>query len=231
MTTKITLAKVTHVTRGPKVTYFQLNKNIELCTSTGSIFDRQIDVHVDTWYWFAFNDAINHIVDMSEAVNGDDLAVNILAKHKNLVDATHAITQTYSQVTSHELTYVLQSFGFVVTSGWAVFSAVQSVNALFAWEPVNLAIGLGMTAVSSVVSAGQIKKLNETQRAVLLATKQFEHALTDFHAVIKAYAPDSMRNYAIASPAFDGIFSKIYRWLPKMDVTSMETNRPNWSWA
>jgi hypothetical protein len=52
--------------------------------------------------------------------------------------------------------------------------------------------------------------------------------LTDFHSVIKVYAPENMRGYRMASPAFNGIHNKIYRWLPKMDVEAMETNRPNW---
>jgi len=231
MTIKITLAKVTHVTRGRKLTYFKLNKNIELCTTTGSMFDRKIDVYSNTWYWFAFNDAINHIVDMSVAVNGDELCTNLMSKHQNLVNATEAITNTYSQCTSTQLSYILQFFGVAVTGGWTIWNGIQTVNALFAWEPVNFCISLGMTAITSVVTSAQYEKLTETQKSAVKATEHFKSALNDFHAVVKAYAPESMRDYAVASPAFNGIYHKIYRWLPKMDVTSMETNRPNWSVA
>lgn len=232
MTIKITLAKVTHRNRFNKISYIKLNKNMtELTTNSGSMFDRQITPGADTWYWFAFNDADNTIVDMAVAVEGGDLVVNILSKHKNLVNATHAITETFSKLSKIERDYVLQAAGVAFTAGWTIFNGIQTVNALFAWEPVNFCIGLGMTAVTSVVTAAQYDKLTDTQKLAVVATNQFNTALTDFHAVIKAYAPESMRNYAVASPAFNGIHNKLYKWLPMMDVTAMETNCPNWSVA
>ena len=231
MTIKITLAKVTHRNKFAKVSYLTLNKNIELITNSDSMFDQQITPGADTWFWFAFDDAVNRIVDMSVAVEGGDLVVNLLSKHKNLVEATHAITETYSQCDKAQLNYVLQFFGTGIGAFVAVYNGVQTINACFAWEPINFCIGLGMTAASSVFTKLQYERLTDTQRAVVVATKRFQSALTDFHAVIKAYAPESMRDYAVASPAFTGIHNKRYKWLPKMDVTSMETNRPNWSVA
>ena len=228
MTTKITLAKVTHRNRFAKVSYLTLNKNIELITNTDSMFDNQIEPGADTWFWFAFDDSVNRIVDMAVAVEGGDLVVNLLAKHKNLVDATHAITETYTQCNSAELSYVLQFFGTTVGAAVALFNGVQTINACLAWEPVNFCLGLGMTAASSVFTKMQFDRLTDTQRAAVAATKRFKAALNDFHVVIKAYAPESMSEYAVASPAFTGIHNKLYKWLPKMDVTSMETNCPNW---
>lgn len=228
MTIKLTLAKVTKRNRWSKLSYIQLNKNIELCTSTGSIFDNQITPGSPNWYWFAFDDAINRIVDMRLAVNGDQLITNLTTKYKNLIDATNGITDTYSQCSSAELSYVLQAAGVALSGAWTVWNGVTTVNALLSWEPVNLCLGLGMTAITGVVTKMQYDKLTETQRAAVAATERFQTALTTFHAVIKAYAPESMCDYAIASPAFTDIHNKIYKFLPKMDVTTLETNRPNW---
>ena len=227
MTTKITLAKVTQRNRWNKYSYLKLNKNMELFVNSGSMFDKQITPGDDTWYWFAFDDA-NRIVDMAIAVNGSDLVVNLLSKHKNLVDSTEAITQAFTQCDSAELSYVLQYVGTGLSAAWTVWNGIQTINACLAWEPVNLCIHVGMTAATGAFTKMQYKRLNDTQRAAVAATKQFETALASFHAVIKAYAPESMRDYAVASPAFTGIHNKLYQFLPKMDVTSLETNRPNW---
>lgn len=231
MTVKITLAKVTHRNRFAKVSYLTLNKNIELITNTGSMFDTQIEPGADTWFWFAFDDAVNRIVDMAVAVEGGDLVVNILTKHKNLVDATHAITESFTQCNSAELSYVLQYIGTGISAALTIWNGVQTINACLAWEPINFCLGLGMTAATGVFTKMQNDRLNDAQRSAIAAGKRFESALNDFHSIIKAYAPESMRDYAVASPAFTGIHNKIYRWLPKMDVSSMETNRPNWSCA
>ena len=227
LTTKITLAKVTHINRFRKISYIKLNKNMELVTNSGSMFDKQLTPGDNTWYWFAFTET-GRIVDMAIAVDGGDLVVNLLSKHKNLVDSTEAITQTFSQCDSAELSYVLQYVGTGLSAAWTVWNGIQTINACLAWEPVNLCINLGMTAATGVFTKMQYKRLNDTQRSAVAATKQFETALASFHAVIKAYAPESMRDYAVASPAFTGIHNKLYQFLPKMDVTSLETNRPNW---
>jgi len=229
MTIKLTLGKVTHRNHWCKVSYIKLNKNIELMTNTDSIFDTQIVPGDDTWYWFAFDDSVNRIVDMSVATNGDELCHNLIAKHTNLVNATNAITSTYSQCNSAELSYCLQAAGVSLSGLWTVWNGIQAVNACLAWEPVNFCVGLGMTAATGIFTKWQFDKLTEVQRSAVDATARFQRALNDFHAVIKAYAPESMREYAVASPAFTGIHNKLYKWLPKMDVTSMETNRPNWS--
>jgi hypothetical protein len=231
MTTKITLAKVTHRNRFAKVSYLKLNKNLELLTNTGSIFDNQITPGENTWYWFAFDDAVNRITDMAVAVEAGDLVVNILSKHKNLVDATNNITVAYSQCDSAELTAVLQYIGTGLSAAWTIWNGVQTINACLSWEPVNFCLGLGMTAATGAFTKMQYDRLTDTQKAAVEASKRFESALNDFHAIIKAYAPESMREYGIASPAFKGIHNKLFQWLPKMNVSSLETNRPNWSVA
>ena len=231
MTTKITLAKVTHINRWLKVSYIKLNKNIELMTNIGSIFDTQLKAGEDTWYWFAFDDAVNRIVDMSIATEGGDLVLALTAKHKNLVNATKAITDTYTQLDVSQLNAVLQQVGTLLAAGTTGLFAWQAIQALLIWEPITLGLSLVGTAAAGLFTTMQYERLTHTEKAAITASVQFQAALTDFHTIVKAYAPVHMSEYAVASPAFNGIHTKLYKWLPRMSVSSMETNRPNWSVA
>ena len=83
---------------------------------------------------------------------------------KNITNSIDALESSMAQLSKAERTEFLSLVGFAVSGTWATISTIQTINALFAWEPVNALLGAAMAGGAAVVAAAQYENLTDAQR-------------------------------------------------------------------
>ena len=151
---------------------------------------------------------------------------------ENLDAATEYLIDCMNKLEDREREEALRAAGVVLTGFWAGVNTFQSINALFAWEPVNALIG-GVVAIGAgILTKMQYEALTKQQKAAVEALKLFKSKLTRYHATVQRYLPEEMReNTVLADPKFTAIASQLRILFKNITPDGVATNKPNWGTA
>lgn len=178
------------------------------------------------YYWFAFDPSNMNIISMVDRYNVSETFTKSM---NNLIDAADDLEAGLRTLQVSERAVALRAAGVVITGAWTAFNAVQTVNSLFAWEPVNACLGVGLTAAGAIFTAAQYEELTDAQKRGVDAIKSFEAALTQYHCVVKRYMPEEMQGCHIDDVRFTKVISIIKRVLPNIKLGGLRTNNVSYA--
>jgi len=172
---------------------------------------------IGCYYWVAFGSA-SRVISEVIPISIDDknrLQVEI----KNITNSIDALESSMAQLSRAERTEFLSLVGFAVSGTWATISTIQTINALFAWEPVNAVIGAAMAGGAAVVAAAQYENLTDAQRTSAELLKKFNSDFLVYQATMTRYMPAEFKDLTLSDPRFTAIVSRLKRALPDINLS------------
>jgi len=203
---------------------YQLSTGHILWTQDSSLMSNQIKAN--QYYWFAFDPCNLRILRMVDRYNVSETFTKAM---NNLIDAADDLEANLRSLQIAERALALRAAGVVITGAWTAFNAVQTINALFAWEPVNAVIGLGMTTAGAIFTAAQYEELTDAQKRGVDAIRGFEAALTQYHCIVNRYMPTELQGSHIDDVRFTKVISIVKRVLPQVKLDGFRTNNVSYA--
>lgn len=197
-------------------------------TLNGSAIDESVcAMKKGKYYWVAFDSETNTIESQLSISTGDKQKLQ--AQIKNIKNSTNNLFESMDKLSLSEKAEFMHAVGLTVSGAWTVVNGIQTVNALFAWEPVNLCIGAVLTAGGALVAANQYESLNEQQKKTAEYFKAFNNDLIVYQTTMQRYKPSEYSELALDDPRFTRIISRLRRALPSVNLSRFFA--PNTSFA
>lgn len=175
------------------------------------------DMLIGCYYWVSFDTQSKMIISVTELENSDKLSIQ--AKIKNLNQSSDKLFACVEKLSKAERTQFMQAIGFTASTAFAVVNGIQAVNALFAWEPINLCLGLALTAGSSLYSQSLYEQLSESQKLTASLLNNFNNHFLIYQATIKRYVPKQYSDNVIADVRYTTFISRLRHSLPTIDLS------------
>ena len=225
---KLLFGQVTNRIHGRKVCKISFDNRTELIVKVNS--SDYHELQVGNYFFVVYNPSTKHITKIAGVTKAVSSQLDIAIA--NLDNSSTDLIAAMAIMEHRDRDEALRASGVVLTGFWTAFNAFQTVNACFAWEPVNAAIGLGLTAGAAFLTKMQYESLTIQQKAAIEAIKMFERKLAVYHASIRRYAPQDMReNVILDCPKFIGIATQLKSIFRNVTTDDFSTANFNWSVA
>ena len=196
-------------------TYLKFVSGHTLCVPT--LDDKFSSLEVGGYYWVSFNPGSRLISDFLPISINDKKSIQV--EIRNITNSIDALESSMAQLSKAERNEFLAAVGLTVSGTWAVLSTVQTINALFAWEPVNALIGATMAGGAAIVAAAQYENLTDAQRNSAELLKKFNYDFLVYQASMTRYMPTQFKDLTLSDPRFTAIVSRIKRALPEINLS------------
>ena len=225
---KLLFGQVTNRVHGRKVCKISFNNRTELTVKVNTPAYHALELGCN---FFVLYDPASKRISKIAACNqacSSELTVAI----ENLDNCATDLVNAMKILEVKERDEALRASGVILTGFWAFVNGIQTVNAIFAWEPVNAVAGVALTVGAAVLTKMQYEALTDAQQASIAALKLLQRKLAVYHSTVRRYAPQSMReNVILDSPKFVAIASTLRRIFKNVTVNDFSTNDFNWSVA
>lgn len=212
-------------TYGKANTKFTFHSGDVLHCST--LNDEVHEMQVGCYYWVSFDSVSKEIHSQTEITLSDKKRIQ--ASIKNLTRSSDKAFAAIDKLSKSERAEFCHTCGFALSGTFAVINGIQSVNALFAWEPVNLLMGLGLAAGSSLLAASQYEQLTEAQKRTAEYLKEFKQEFLVYQAAVQRYKPEQYADAVLADVRYTTVISRIRHSLPEIDLSKFTV--PNFRFA
>ena len=225
---KLLFGQVTNRVHGRKILNVEFDYRTTLQVKVNS--DDYHKLELGCYFFALYDPDTKHITKLASVHNAVSNQLDIAIA--NLDNATTDLISAMDRLDRHERDEALRAAGVVLTGFWTVFNGVQTINALFAWEPINAGIGVGLTAGAAVLTKLQYEALTDSQKVAADSLNLFKRQLAIYHASIRRYAPEEMRgDVTLAIPQFKGIASRLKRLFENVTASDLGTGNINWGHA
>ena len=225
---KLIFGQVTNRIHGRKVCFIHIDDHTQLITKVNS--DIYHETSLGCYFFFKFNPNTLHIESIKSAreATATDLDVAL----KNLDSASTNLVNKMNVLEKREREEALRAAGVVLSGFWTVVQAIQGINALLVWEPVNAVAGISIAVGAGIITKLQYESLTDAQKASLDALAEFKIALTRYQVTVKRYLPEDMtENVVLAEHTFNGIASKLKRIFSNVTADGVASNNVNFATA
>lgn len=218
--------QITNRVHGRKICKIEINYRTQLIAKVNTEIYHECQVGCS--YFFEYNPDTLKIKKLASCKKA--MAQDTVIAIENLDAATEYLIDCMNKLEDREREEALRAAGVVLTGFWAGVNTFQSINALFAWEPVNALIG-GVVAIGAgILTKMQYESLTKQQKAAVEALKLFKSKLTRYHATVRRYLPEEMReNTVLADPKFTAIASQLKVLFKNITPDSVATNDVNYA--
>lgn len=172
---------------------------------------------IGCYYWVSFDPCNKQIHNVSEITISEKKSIQ--AAIKNLTRSSDKAFDALDKLSKSERTEFLHACGLAVSGTFAVINGIQSVNALFAWEPINLCVGAALAAGSALVAASQYEQLTEAQKRTADYLKDFKQAFLVYQTTVKRYRPEQFKDDVLADIRYTTLVSRIRHLLPELNLS------------
>ena len=225
---KLLFGQVTHRVHGRKVCNITFDNRTKLTVKVNTPAYHALELGCN--FFVLYNPATNKISKIANCNQACSSELTIAIE--NLDNCSSELVAAMKVLEVKDRDEALRASGVVLTGFWTIFNGVQAANAIFAWEPVNAAIAVGLTVGAAVLTKMQFESLTDAQQASIAALKLFERKLAVYHSTVRRYAPQSMReNVILDSPKFTAIATKLKRIFKNVTSNDFSTANFNWSVA
>ena len=225
---KLLFGQVTNRVHGRKVCKISFNNRTELTVKVNTPAYHALELGCN--FFVLYDPASKRISKIAACNQACSSELNVAIE--NLDNCATDLVNAMKILEVKERDEALRASGVILTGFWAFINGVQTVNAIFAWEPVNAVAGVALTVGAAVLTKMQYEALTDAQQASIAALKLFQRKLAVYHSAIRRYAPQSMReNVILDSPKFVAIASTLKRIFKNVTVNDFSTNDFNWSVA
>ena len=225
---KLLFGQVTNRIHGRKICKISFDDRTELIVKVNS--DLYHELQIGNYFFVIYNPSTKHITKIAGCNQACSSELDVAIQ--NLDNSASQLVNAMDVLEARDRDEALRSSGVVLTGFWAAINAFQAVNACFAWEPINAAISVSLAVGASVLTKMQYEALTIQQKASIEALKMFERKLAVYHATVRRYAPENMReNVILDAPKFTAIATKLKRIFKNVTTDDFSTANMNWSVA
>lgn len=225
---KLLFGQLTHRVHGRKVLKVTFDDRTKLTVKVNTPAYHALELGCN--FFVLYNPSTNQISKIANC--NQAITSNMSVAIENLDNCASQLVKAMEILEAKDRDEALRASGVVLTGFWAILNGIQTVNAVFAWEPVNAAIGVGLTVGATLLTKMQYEALTIQQKASIEALKMFERKLAVYHSTVRRYAPESMRqNVILDSPKFVAIATNLKRIFKNVTTNDFSTADFNWSVA
>ena len=225
---KLLFGQLTHRVHGRKVLKVTFDGRTKLTVKVNTAAYHALELGCN--FFVLYNPSTNKISKIANC--NQAITSNMSVAIENLDNCASQLVKAMEVLEAKDRDEALRASGVVLTGFWAILNGIQTVNAVFAWEPVNAVIGVSLTVGATLLTKMQYEALTVQQKASIEALKMFERKLAVYHSTVRRYAPQSMRQHVILDcPKFVAIATQLRRIFKNVTTNDFSTADFNWSVA